>query len=545
MSEIQDILEMADRAYQAGEVADGDMLVKEAERISNEPPSTTMDALKSFGSGAARGAMELAGLPGTLQDITNTGVNKLFDMVGADPLTQEQIEVQRSGLSGASFRDKASNITGGATEYQPKTTAGEYARTIGEFAPGAALGGGTIAGALKYGLAPAVTSETAGQFTKGSQYEPYARVGAALATPMAISGLRKAVTPFTTPKQNIKDAAILQKEGIKLTAGQKTGNKRLKYTEAGLGGTAAEDFVEQQGRQFTRAALKRIGVNADNASPEVIDRAFKTIGKKFERLIGRNRITVDKQLVDDLVAANDEYVGNVAKVNRAPFVKTLLEDAAQEIKAKGYVSGKTYQRIREKLGKKLKNSGAEGEAARNIQEALDSAMERGLVARGSVDAGKFQEARGLYRNLLVIERTMGAAGEKAAQGLISPAQLRMAAKTKHGLRNYVRGKSDFSDLARAGNSMMTPLPTSGTSERLLSRLPLSEIVGGGAGAALTGGSIPGMAVGIAAGKVAPALAGRAMLSGAGRSYLGNQLMPSGGMGLIRYPTMIPGLLANR
>jgi hypothetical protein len=61
--------------------------------------------------------------------------------------------------------------------YQPKTIVGDYAQTAGEFVPSALLmpEGSLATNALRYGLLPALSSETAGQLTKGTAAEPWAR----------------------------------------------------------------------------------------------------------------------------------------------------------------------------------------------------------------------------------------------------------------------------------------------------------------------------------------------------------------------------------
>ena len=66
--------------------------------------------------------------------------------------------------------------------YQPKTIVGDYAQTTGEFLPGALLmpGGGLARSALRYGVLPALTSETAGQLTKGTAAESWARLAGAI-----------------------------------------------------------------------------------------------------------------------------------------------------------------------------------------------------------------------------------------------------------------------------------------------------------------------------------------------------------------------------
>jgi hypothetical protein len=62
-----------------------------------------------------------------------------------------------------------------AGAYKPKTVVGEYARTIGEFAPNALTPGGVP---LKFAAVavPALASETAGQVTKGTRWETPARI---------------------------------------------------------------------------------------------------------------------------------------------------------------------------------------------------------------------------------------------------------------------------------------------------------------------------------------------------------------------------------
>lgn len=64
--------------------------------------------------------------------------------------------------------------------YKPRTIPGQFAHTIGEFAPNALLPGSWVARAGQV-LAPALASETAGQLTKGQAIEPWARFGGALA----------------------------------------------------------------------------------------------------------------------------------------------------------------------------------------------------------------------------------------------------------------------------------------------------------------------------------------------------------------------------
>lgn len=168
---------------------------------AQETPGVLSDVVASGASGVARGAADLVGLPGTIADAVTAGgrwaLRSGYELAtGAEPSTDggaverffagpsPEVESQLLGgnvLSGERMRDAASAVTGGATDYQPYTTAGEYSRTLGEFLPGAAaLGGGSTASLLRNAVAPALASESAGQVTEGSDLEPYARIAGAL-----------------------------------------------------------------------------------------------------------------------------------------------------------------------------------------------------------------------------------------------------------------------------------------------------------------------------------------------------------------------------
>ena len=106
-------------------------------------------------------------------------------------------------------------------------------------------------------------------------------------------------------------------------------------------------------------------------------------------------------------------------------------------------------------------------------------------------------------------------------GIISPARLRTAAAV--GNRGgFARGDSDFSELAKAGQAMMTPLPQSGTAPRLRVQnlfTTIPAVLGAAAGAP---GGVFGSMLGAAAGAAAPAAAGRALMSKPIQAYLTNQ-----------------------
>lgn len=400
---------------------------------------------------------------------------------------------------------------------------GARGSTLGRVAAGSAADG-----AILGGLYGAGSGETADERISG------ARAGAAGgaivggAAPYAIAGVgnavKRVVSPLGIGAERQIAAQTLAREGVETTAGQQTGSRALRYMESELGGSAAENMIERQAEQFTAAALKRAGVNAKRATPDVIDGAFNQLGGQFDRLGARNTLIPDQQMLGDIQTAVREYKDLAA--NPAPAVDNFVKAITSALKKNpAGVPGDTYQSLRsqiERYARKASDPETAG-ALRGIKDALDDTMERGLAASGSPDLGEWRAVRGAYRNLLVLQQAAGSAGENAAAGLLSPAQLRAAVVNKQGRGNYARGKGDFDELARAGEMLMRPMPNSGTAGRLKAQNLSSGLLAGGG--ALAGG-LPGMAAGL----LAPRLAGAAIMSRPGQAYLSNGLM-SGPMSL--------------
>lgn len=338
----------------------------------------------------------------------------------------------------------------------PISLAGNAARA------GMGLRGATLGsvgdGAILGGLHGALNADEGQRWEEAKSGAKFG-AGVGLVAPLAISGVsnafRRAVTPMTISPERQAATNILRNEGVDLSAGQITGNKGLRYAESEIGGRAAENLMERQGEQFTRAALSRAGVHADRATPEVIDNAFIRIGQQFDDLAARNRIIPDRQMATDLQGVVSEYTGLVPEAMRAPVVRNVAQNVVDAMR-RGQISGESYQSIRSQLDRAARTSRANVElsdALRGIRETLDDAMQRTIARQNPQDIGHWQQARRQYRNMLVVEKAATGAGENAALGLISPSQLRNAA-VQQGRRAYARGQGDFAELARSGEAMM-------------------------------------------------------------------------------------------
>lgn len=150
-------------------------------------------------AGLSRGVTGMADLPGMViggaGNLAAAGVEKL----GAPGVAQgmrDSFGMMPMG-DGDLFRGGASAATGGASEYRGESRPAKFAGTVGEFIPGAMVGGGGSAARnlLAYGVVPGIASEGAGQLTEGTALEPWARVIAPVVASAAASRMTRAPGP--------------------------------------------------------------------------------------------------------------------------------------------------------------------------------------------------------------------------------------------------------------------------------------------------------------------------------------------------------------
>lgn len=291
---------------------DNDPIVKAAE------PKTGVveDVAKSAGSGLVRGVTGLAGIVGDAAG----GLGRFSDWA-ASKITGEPMPERRNVVAeaiGSDSINRAIDRATGApvTSYKPQTVAGEYARTIGEFAPGAIAPGGVAAKVVGGVLAPAVASETLGQTARkiSPQLEAPARLVGALSGAGAAAVLSRpqsAGTAAARHMSNVADGDVLAagrlmeeaaSRGVPITwpeaIAQTTGNAAsltsLQRVVEGSerGGEVMRGFMSQRPAQMQaagRAAMDdlapvvsqpgTIGPQASRAAQGVIDEGTATINR--------------------------------------------------------------------------------------------------------------------------------------------------------------------------------------------------------------------------------------------------------------------------
>lgn len=379
------------------------------------------------------------------------------------------------------------------------------------------IGRGALGGAIGGGIQGAGTSRTAEDAPHDALVSALIGAGVGGALPVGGFAARALAAPLraTPERQALVDA--LRQEGVEPTAGQAVGSKALRWLEGTAGdlpfsGGAATAMMERQGRQFTGAALRRTGSTDDLATPQVMADAANRIGQQFEQLSARNTLHFDQQFGNDVGRVLNEYDAVLPSQQRN-IVANVVNDIVGHIRTG--MPGPVYQETRSRLTRIAQGLRQTDPmlsmTLRGVRDALDDAMTRSI---SPADAAAWQQARSQWAALRTIEKAVSGAGEGTAQGVISPSQLRNAIVARDRV-GYVRGRGDLSELARAGEAVLKPLPNSGTAPRSYYQ-SLFMPVAAAAGTATAGPA------GLAAALAGPA-AGRALLSRPAQAWLSGRL----------------------
>jgi hypothetical protein len=482
--------------------------------------SSILDFFKGLGGGAVRGLARFS------QDVGQ----------GNSP------EMGGTGTSNPEVAPDAAKVTS-AVGVNP-TGDGGYGDTIGQTLgnPASYFGPGGIVGKLLTGTTSAIGSKFLGDLAKGSPYEGAAALAGGVLGGAAPSTAARVFTPFPAEATRLGLVNTLKKEGVPVTAGEKTGNMGLRYVENYLD----PNLNAPQAEAFTAAAGKRAGISSNRLTPDVMNKAHNDIGGVFDTVGGRNTFTPDAQYGHDVSNTITDYINNTLPSMRAPIVEKSGNDLLTALaQGNGTMPGSKYTKLRSDLSTaaRAQSDSTTRFALQDLTGALDDAFERSLTRGGSADVGQLGVARRQYRNLLVLDRAMSAAGPGTAEGLVSPAQLANAAKTLQGKTQWVRGKGDFADLTRAGQGILKPLPDSGTAWR--NRLHdinkgFSGIIGALVGQHANGlagageGGIAGLLMAEQLGEpILRKAQGAAIMNPLTQKYLGNQFLPH-----------VPGLLST-
>lgn len=534
------------------DATDAELEAAAAEQYKPEEVSTLGDVAKSAGIGVVQGGLGLATLPGNLEALGRMGINGAAHLMGAES------DVVDRDTALTNYNDLKGRVEGYTGEfYKPKTTAGEYARTVGEFLPNAIGGPAGLAGKTAAVVGPALLSETAGQLTEGSKYETAARIAGALAGgPMA--QYSRAPVPFKDA-QKMRAAADLEAEGVQgITAGQRTGNKALRLAEqvtdwVPFSGRPNQRAAELSNETFTQAAARRSGLTDPHGNPiarvadegplgqQTLGNAARDMGNEFDNLRIATNIGPDPQFLPRITNIAREYAGQVETGKTIRVVEDFVNDIADRYnraQASGgsVMNGREWQTARSRLTKASQNASdpATKQALRDLTNQMDAVAIRSHPPADRAAAGAYMQGLNRrYRGLKTMEGALEGGGTMPDLGMVTPAGVKSAVK-KGSKTDYTRGRTPLARLANSGKKVMETLPDSYTAQRTamleimkgewLKNL-VAGIVAGGAGTALAPASL-GTAGAAVVGVGAGAGLSRALMSRPVQRWLANEVPPT-------------------
>ncbi len=235
-----------------------------------EQPSIPMRALQAAGTVGGRTVANIAGLPGTLEQLGRMGINYIAPgTVAPETFIPGGSDLERAMFEGINL-----------PQYKPQSALGNIAMegTVGALS-GLGLPFGTTAkAAAGFGAASGALAETGGQLTEGTAAEPYARVAGAL-LPLAASPLRSFASSFMSPQSGQAAIQSAMQQGP-VSVGDVIGGavKGIEgnLARAPIGGSPLRNLADLQS-QAVGQSIDDIAASISKAAPQTARQAGETL----------------------------------------------------------------------------------------------------------------------------------------------------------------------------------------------------------------------------------------------------------------------------
>lgn len=379
------------------------------------------DVAKSAASGLAKGAIATATAPHDMPHLIaqglEWGLNKLIPDQGGfmpegqarflaalrEPALKQKGYQQGPDYLAPKVQSAIEKVTGPFHEAQ--TVPGQYAETVASFLPGVAAVGGAggafarMRQAAAASVLPGVASETAGQVTKGTEYEPAARLAGAVA-----GGIAPIVG---APVAEAARAAAAHMPPL-TEAGRTAAAERMvaqEIAQAGGGAPAVKsalaqnpDFVPgSQGTLAQRALTPELAQWEDairiNNRAAFNERAAEQNAKRVEHLAGMQPLGNPQELVGGLQAQRMAAAQQgQAAVESAQRASQAQQEAAQAWGGAGVAQAQAEHASALDALKNPPTTGAPQDTAayfRSIRDALHSDAEAAVArAQSAAESAK-------------------------------------------------------------------------------------------------------------------------------------------------------------
>ena len=312
------------------------------------------------------------------------------------------------------------------------------------------LGGGKKL--IQASVAAGAGSEAAGQLTKGTDFEPYARIAGALISPYAanktLSAFQKknVTAPTIANLQAEKNAAydILKSEGVGLTGTQTA------YLVDDMRNVLNMDDIILSAKPSVERALKLLDeVEATGAmNLAKFNELQKALGKIYRTAPDAPEVLSMVRKMDDALADGSKDAGLMlaAKAANAKYSKARMLDRyfGQAMEGKGSIISNSGQALQATAARILKNDKASKFWSNDELTALRSLADGSIGVRALGGIGKLSPTSGGVSagfNVLVALATPGAALEIIGMTATTFAKLGYNAKIKasrKALENLVR-----------------------------------------------------------------------------------------------------------
>jgi len=457
------------------------------------------DALAMGGKGqqAVERGLTAAGLPEPQTAMENVGIAGIRGALGAGATAASAANASR-GMELARVMQNA-----------PASTTQRVAQALGTRPDIQAVAGGTGAataqGATELGLPepfPTLAGVAAGAMPSasvGGVQRTIARTqqGAQQAASQARQTLPGAqpvapsrAAPMPPNKVRGGNVARLEREGIPVSPGQRSGapltqtmESVMKYLPASTG--QAAKFTDLQQRAYTRALLRRAGIDSDTATPETFragqqrfNQAYSDLEANTVLMGGSSKM---KSTLDNI--ASEYEKGFSGQMNRT--FKSMRDDLMNWSNGSPR-QGQTFQRMQEELSAEISR------AARNDAPGSERYKQALLGLRGALFdlmeqntppaiAKEWRRVNREYAIFKTLEESMLDPSQTTINtGFINPRVVARVEKTQMP-ESWTRGNPDvdsFSNLVKAGAGIIPdPIPNSGTAQRMFAQ----DLLTGGRG----------------------------------------------------------------
>ena len=303
------------------------------------------DVIGSAGAGMLRGIRGIASTPELIYRGVKRGGQELLDLSGFD---DEKPNIPIFDSKTGEYFDKGYAALAGAVGADPKgierkgeTTVAEYAGTVGEFVPAAITGT-----ALKPLVISALGSETAGQMSEGTVYEPIARVLGAFAAPATAN---KTVKAFA--KKADERPSLDAQRDYKNAAYKEVDDSGVKFSPDEVGGLFARikssldvdpNYVPEVDKQTTASFKVLEAQLGKELTVGQLDKLRQGLYKRYS--VARNEDSIRGMIdeIDDLIMAKEpaNKLMNIAREANKRYKKSeLLENAIIKAQDQAAASG--------------------------------------------------------------------------------------------------------------------------------------------------------------------------------------------------------------